>query len=112
MTLIYLMAPALSILLLIGHFLRGDNFLAALFSLFVFFVLFVRRSWAARTLQVYLLLGSMEWGRTAVSLIADRVESGEPFIRLAIILGGVFLLTVCSLLVFRTAMTKTYFGLS
>lgn len=82
-----------------------------LLSLLLFFVIFIRRPWATRTLQVCLLFGSIEWVRTAVSMTIARSEAGEPFLRLAIILGCVSLFTACSLLVLRTARIKSYFKL-
>ncbi len=112
MTIVYLISPALSILLLIGHFFRGNNLLAVIIFFLLLFVLFVQRPWAARIVQVGLLLGSIEWVRTTISLVCARIDMGEPFIRLAFILGGVSLLTACSALVFQTPKIKTYFKIN
>lgn len=73
------------------------------------FFIFIRRPWASRALQVFLLLGSVEWIRTTFMLVMTRNERGEPFLRLAIILGTVALFTAFASLIFRTARIKTYF---
>jgi hypothetical protein len=58
---------------------------------------------------VLLVLGSLEWLRSAITLSHARSELGQPFLRLALILGAVFLLTALSALVFQTMRLKAYF---
>lgn len=111
MTILYLMPLTFSILLLTLHFFRGDNLPAMLLSLLLFIVLFIRRPWAARTLQVCLLLGSVEWIRTAISIAIARSDAGELFMRLVTILGCVSLFTVCSLFTLKTSRIRSYFKL-
>ena len=103
MTALYLAPPAIGFLLLAAHFYRGENYATALISLLMIALIFVRRPWAARAIQVALLLGSIEWARSTVSLVLARQEMGEPFLRLAIILGGVSLFTALSALIFQTS---------
>lgn len=69
----------------------------------------VRRPWAFRLLQICLILGAAEWGRTMFVLIDSRIEAGIPFLRLTFILGCVILWNLASLLVFRTAKVRHYF---
>ena len=109
MVILYLIPPVLGFLLLAAHFLRGESPLAALLSLLVIVFVFVRRSWAARAIQVCLVIGSVEWVRSTVTLILSRSERGEPFLRTAIILGGVALFTALSSLAFRTSRLKEHF---
>ncbi|WP_319548262.1 hypothetical protein [Desulfogranum marinum] len=52
-------------------------------------------------MQVLLVLYSLEWLRTMVNLVQLRQEYGMPWVRLAIIIGGVALFTALSALVFR-----------
>ena len=66
-------------------------------------------AWAARTIQVCLVLGSVKWLHSTISLILSRSQMGEPFLRLAIILGGVTLFTALSSLVFRTSKLRDHF---
>ena len=90
---------ALAILILAAHFFRAGfaGLVLACFGLWV--LLFIRRIWAVRVLQVGLLLGALEWGRTLVLLALDRRAMGLPFLRLVVILGAVALFTGgCALL--------------
>jgi hypothetical protein len=112
MTIVYLMPPIFTILLLTVHFFRGNNLPAVIIFFLLLLVLFVQRPGAARIVQVGLLLGSIEWVRTTISLVCARIDMGEPFIRLAFILGGVSLLTACSAIVFQTPKIKTYFKIN
>ena len=110
MSVLYLF-PSITGLVLLGlHFFRNDNTFAMYLSVLVIFLVFVRRPWAARTLQTFLIIGAIEWVRTTVSLVIVRNENGEPFLRLAIILGAVALFTLFSALVFRTKRIKSHFN--
>jgi hypothetical protein len=111
MTSLSLAAPMVAFLLLAAHFFRADNQLGLWVSLLAIVLIFVRRPWAARALQVLLVLGSLEWLRSAVTLIHARGELGQPFLRLSLILGAVFLLTALSALVFQTSRLRAYFKL-
>jgi hypothetical protein len=48
-----------------------------------------------------LLVGAVEWLRTLAVLAAQRIAAGQPWLRLAVILGAVALLTAAAALVFR-----------
>jgi hypothetical protein len=106
-----LIPVVLSLLLLGAHFLRGPNLalLAAVILLLV--LLFVRRRWVARLVQVALLLGALEWLRTLVRLTSDRLQAGEPVVRLVLILGTVACLTAFSTLAFETRRLRHRYGL-
>ena len=108
MTILYCFPPVLALLLLAAHFFRAGN--PAMWIVLLLLVLFlVRRRWAARVLQVSLLIGAVEWSRTALALIAARSETGQPFLRLALILGAVALVTALCSLIFQTTRMKTWF---
>ena len=94
-----LMIPAaLSALLLAAHFLRGGQLpLVAVSLLLIPFVVIPRR-WAVRIVQTSLVLGSLAWLLTLVQLVQQRQEAGQPWLRLAIILGSVMLFTALSAL--------------
>ncbi|MCK4654258.1 MAG: hypothetical protein KAU01_07425, partial [Candidatus Cloacimonetes bacterium] len=49
-----------------------------------------------------LMLAGIEWIRTTVYYARIRIENGEPWLRLAIILGSVAVLNFATVLVFRT----------
>ncbi len=59
------------------------------------------RMWVARLAQLILMVGAFEWIRAATVYVSDRQGLGMPWGRLAIILGGVALLTLLSSLVFQ-----------
>lgn len=88
-----LLVPALALLLLGAHFLRAGS--AALAGLCAALVplLFVRASWAARTVQVALAIGVLVWLRTAWVFAAARAAADQPYARLLVILGAVTALT-------------------
>ena len=104
-----LVPTGLSALVLAAHFLRAGNLVLLLASLFLVTLIFVRRPWAARLIQLGLLLGALEWLWTLVFLVGARRQSGQPFIRLAVILGVVTVVTGASTLCFRTRALRRHF---
>ncbi len=111
MTALQLLPVVVSLLLLGAHFLRSGNLVLVALALVLVGLLGVRRRWAARLVQVALVLGALEWARTLVVLVAWRSEAGRPVARLAVILGSVTLLTVLSALVFRTERLRRVYKL-
>ena len=111
MTLLRLLPVILSYGLLAAHFSRGDMFPLVIVSLALPFLLFIRKAWAARIIQLLLLAGAAEWIRAMFGYIAIRKESGEDWTRLAIILIVVAALTACSTLVFRSKSLKKRYQL-
>ncbi len=91
-------------LLLAAHFFRSGNWLLVLASLGVSFLPLISRPEARLAHRLLLLAGACEWIRTSVALIAVRVQLGEPWTRMVVILGTVALFTAASaLLLPRTA---------
>jgi len=101
----------LSLLLLGAHFLRGPNVALLAAVILLLALLLVRRRWAARLVQVALVLGALEWLRTLVRLANDRLQAGEPVARLVLILGTVACLTAFSTLAFETRRLRHRYGL-
>jgi hypothetical protein len=56
-------------------------------------LLSVRAAWAVRVLQAALVLGALEWLRTAWVFAAARAAQGQPYGRLLAILGSVAIVT-------------------
>jgi hypothetical protein len=104
-----LLPVVLSLIVLGAHFLRSGSVVMVAIVLGVLSLLFVRRLWAARTVQAALLLGAVEWVRTLARLAAMRAQEGQPALRLVLILGSVSLLTGLSALVFRAARLRSWF---
>jgi hypothetical protein len=109
MNIVRLLPIFLSAVLLTAHFLKAGLYPFVAAALAFPFVLLVRRRWAARLVQVVLVLGALEWVRTAMRLITERQAEGRGWMRLAIILAAVAAITAASALVFRLdALKKRY----
>ena len=104
-----LLPVALSLIVLGAHFLRSGNVVMVGMVVVLLGLLCVRRPWAARTVQLALVLGAVEWVRTLARLVAWRVQQGQPVLRLTLILGIVALCTGLSALVFRTARLRSWY---
>jgi hypothetical protein len=102
--------PALAFLVLAAHFFRSGNLVLFVVALLFLPLLFVRRRWAAWTLQAGLVVGAVEWVRTLAAFAGQRRAMGLPYTRLALILGGVALATAACLLVFRSERVRRFFG--
>ena len=96
----------LSLLVLGAHFLRYGNEIGVAISLAPIALLLVRQPWAARIVQVILVLGAIEWATTLIGLVQMRAAQGLPATRLAIILGTVVIVTAIAALLFETKTLK------
>jgi hypothetical protein len=111
MIFISILLIVLSCLVLGAHFLRFGALPLVAFCLFLPFLLFIRQPWAGRLVQLALVLGGLEWIRTVVVLIGERQAAGEPWVRMAAILGVVTLVTLVSAATFQVEpMRSIYFG--
>ena len=99
-TLIYV-PIVLSLLVLGAHFLRYGNFIGVGGAIVLIGLLFFRRSWVARLMQVVLVLGAVEWVHTLYQLAHVRGMTGQPVARMALILGVVATVTFVSALLFQ-----------
>ncbi|MEN8263157.1 MAG: hypothetical protein ABFR82_06810 [Nitrospirota bacterium] len=106
MNFIRLLPVFISILLLAAHFYRAGLIALVFLVLASPFILLTRKPWAARIIQIELVLGGMEWIRTAINFIQIRQSYNMPWTRLAIILGAVAMCTLVSALVFRSRFLK------
>ena len=111
MNLLRLLPVILSFGLLAAHFSRADIFPLVILSLALPLLLLIKKPWAARSIQVLLLLGAAEWIRSMFGYIEIRKSIGEDWGRLAIILITVAVLTACSGLVFRGKSLKRRYKL-
>ncbi len=112
MNFVRLLPVILSFLLLGAHFYRAGLVSLTVLSVAVLVLLAFRKRWIPRLFQVLLLVGAVEWLRTLYFFAAMRIAWGEPWTRLAIILGTVALLTALSGLVFKLRKVKDFYGLS
>lgn len=102
MTLLALVPIILSFLLLAAHFFRAGQMVLVATALLLPLLLLVRTRWAARVLQIALLLGAAEWARTIILFASARLAAGMPYLRMAIILSAVALVTAGSAWLFQT----------
>lgn len=101
----------LSALLMAAHFSRADNLALVIFSLAAPILLLLRRRWVAMLAQLALMLAALEWLRTLLSIAVRRQQVGDPWLRMAVILGVVALFTALSALVFRSKSLKERYSL-
>lgn len=111
MNFLRLLPVVLSLLLLGAHFLRAGWLPIAGVLVALAVLAPVPRPWMARIVQVVLFVGGFEWIRTLFTNIATRSDQGEPWMRMAIILGAVALFTWGSLLVFLSPALRARYGL-
>ena len=110
MMLLRLLPVILSCLLLAAHFSRGGILVLSLACIALPGLLLARKPWVPVVFQVILLLGGFEWIRRAAELRAQRIESGDDWVRMAIILGVVAGVTFASALVFRNRRVMEWYG--
>ena len=97
-----LLPVVLSLILLAAHFYRAGYTALTVLCVALPCLLLLRKAWIPRLFQVLLALGALEWLRALYGFAAMRIAFGEPWTRLAVILGAVALFTGLSGLVFRT----------
>lgn len=100
----------LSFLLLGAHFYRAGQLVLTGLCLLLPLLLLLRRRWVPPLFQVLLVLGALEWLRTLYAFASMRVAFGEPWGRLALILGAVAAFTGLSALVFLNRQLRTRYG--
>jgi len=99
----------LSFLILAAHSSRADSNIIAVLILIMPFLLFIKKAFIARIIQIALIAGAAEWIKAMFYYIDIRKETGEDWTRLAIILSAVSLFTLLSALIFQTkSMKKIY----
>lgn len=108
----WLVLPVLALLLLGAHFVHAGLLPVAVACVAAVALLWVRRPWAARALQVLLAIGAIEWVLTAASLAQMRIAHQQPYLRMLLILGGVAILTVLAALAFQHPALARRFGLA
>ena len=101
----------LCFLLLAAHFGRANLFILQIISILIPFLLFWKTKVTAFIIQACLLLAGIEWIRTTVYYTQIRIENGEPWLRLAIILGAIAVLNFATILVFSTKSMKEKYKL-
>lgn len=109
MTALQLLPAGLSLLVLSAHFLRGGQVLLVAATLLGLGLLFVKRTWAARAVQLGLALGTLEWVRTLIALVDRRAGIGQPYLRLTAILASVATVAIVAALLLETPRLRRRF---
>ena len=98
-----------SYLLMAAHLFRGQHDALVMLALLLPLLLLIPRRWVVRAIQLGLVISAAEWVRTAARLMQERTASGQPYLRMALILGAVALFTGGSALIFQLrAMRRRY----
>lgn len=85
-------------LLMAAHLFRANLLILMIISLLITFVLIIKSKISLRIVQITLVIYSLEWIRTMISYVAERMENGDNWLRLAIILSVVALANLLSIL--------------
>ena len=101
----------LSFIILAAHFSRADLNILAIPTLLLPFILFIKKAWVARVLQIALILGAAEWIRMTLEYIDVRQELGQDWTKLAVILFSVSLFTFLSAFIFQSKPLKRLYKL-
>ena len=100
----------LSFLMISAHFYRAGNTVIAVTSLFIPFLLLIKKHYTAKIIQLMLLISSMEWLRTIYQITSIRIKFQMPWLRFTFIMSFVFLLTFLSVFIFKLKpIKKIYF---
>jgi hypothetical protein len=102
----------ISAVLMGAHVLRDGHLEVAVLCVLAPWLLLVRHPAMARLVQAGLVLAAAEWVRTLASLAATRAAMGEPWGRMAAILGAVVLFTLTSAAVFTTGTLRERYRLN
>lgn len=86
----------ISSLLLGAHFMREGNNGLLLLSLAAPLLLLLRRRWAFNALFVLLTAGAGVWVQTAATMVQVRIDGGQPWARMAVIMSLVALSAIAA----------------
>jgi uncharacterized membrane protein YwzB len=106
-----LVLPALALLLLAAHLMHAGLLPLAIVAVLLVGLLAVRRPWAARTVQAILAVAVIEWVLTAITRAQLRMQHGDPYLRLVLILGAVALFTAVAAAIFQHPALRARFRL-
>jgi len=101
----------MSLLLLAAHFLKAGAPLLTLAALAAVGLVWVRRPWAARTVQVLLVLGGLEWLRAIPGYLGEYAALGKSPTRMLFIMITVAVFTMLTAFVLQTKGQRKRFGM-
>ncbi len=77
------------IILLAAHFSRANSNVLALLTLGIPFLLFIKKKWVIDVLQGVSYLSALVWLYGGYQYIQLRIEAGDAWLRLLIIMGTI-----------------------
>ena len=98
-------------LIMAAHLGRANMFVLQIVTFLIPLILIWKNKISARVMQLFLITYGLEWIRTILYYARIRIEKGEGWSRLVIILGIVVLFNFATALVFRTKSMKERYGL-
>jgi len=112
MNIIRLSPVFLSALLFAAHWMYHGLAPLAVVSIVFPLILLFQKSWAARIIQIFLVIATLEWLRTIYVLAQQHIADGTNWTRMAIILTIVAAITLASACVFFTKPLKARYKLN
>jgi len=100
------------IIFLAAHFSRGGNDILAGLTLLIPFLFFVKQKWVIISLEVVAYLSAVVWLYGAYQYIQLRTATGDDWIRLLIIMGGVALYSAWTGFFLRSEKIKETYGMN
>jgi hypothetical protein len=110
MTFVLLLPTILAILTLGGHFLRYGLYPATIVLVGLLFLLMIDRRWAARTMQVVLVIAAVEWIGVLNDVVKEREMEGRSPVKSVFILGGTAAFTLFAAALYQTPRLKRRFS--
>jgi len=110
MPILRLLPAVLALLVLAAHFYRAGVAFLVPACIGLVLLLAVRLAWVPRAVTVALVLAALEWLRTLLVLADARLEAGQPWLRLAVILGSVAILTLVAAWPLRSDAIRHWYG--
>lgn len=96
----------INFLIMAAHLFRGNMIFLMVLILLLPLLLLWKSPFSIRLIQFSLLLFGFEWIRTIIILINQRIETGENWFRMTIILGIVALFNFISILFLQSKQIK------
>jgi hypothetical protein len=93
-----LLPAVLALLVIAAHFYRAELPFLVPVCVGLVALAFVRLAWVPAVLALALALATGEWLRTLLMLVSERIEAGQPYLRLVLILLAVALFTLLAAL--------------
>ena len=100
------------IILLAAHFSRGGNDILAGLTLLVPFLFLIKQKWVIISLEIFAYLAAVIWLYGAYEYIQIRIASGDDWVRLLAIMGGVALYTAWTGFFLRSQKIKAVYGMN